>query len=95
MWVRQRIMAGRSASRASRRARSTSSGSWPSHSKVAQPQAAKRATWSVVSARLTGPSMVMPLSSNRTVSLRSRCIPARAMASWLTPSIRQPSPAIT
>ena len=72
-----------------------SSGSWPSHSKVAQPQAWKRIIWSVRSDSDTGPSMVMPLSSKRTTSRESRCMPASAIASWLTPSIRQPSPATT
>ena len=37
----------------------------------------------------------MPLSSHITISRFSRCFPARPIASWLIPSIRQPSPAMT
>ena len=42
-----------------------------------------------------GPSMEMPLSSNRTIRRPSPRWPASEIASWLMPSIRQPSPAIT
>ncbi len=41
------------------------------------------------------PSMVMRLSSHSTISRLSFRWPARSIASWLTPSIRQPSPAMT
>ena len=34
----------------------------------------------------------MPLSSQKAVSLPRPQVPASAQASWLTPSIRQPSP---
>ena len=47
-----------------------SSGSWPSHSCTDQPEAANRAFWSVTSARLTLPSIEMPLSSHITISRR-------------------------
>jgi hypothetical protein len=67
-------------------------GSWPSIDVTFQPQAAKRASWSVESESFSGPSMVTELSSNSTVSrLRRRC-PARVIASCEIPSIRQPSP---
>ena len=72
-----------------------SSGSCPSHSCTDQPEAANRAFWSVTSARLTLPSIEIPLSSHITISRLSRCFPASPIASWLIPSIRQPSPAIT
>ncbi|OHB34178.1 MAG: hypothetical protein A2882_01465 [Phenylobacterium sp. RIFCSPHIGHO2_01_FULL_70_10] len=62
---------------------------------TAQPAALKRAIWSPVSEMVASPSMVVLLSSKRTVSLLSLKRPAMEMASWLTPSIRQPSPAIT
>ncbi len=38
--------------------------------------------------------MVMLLLSQNTISLPSWWRPARPIASWLTPSIRQPSPAM-
>ena len=72
-----------------------SSGSWPSHDSTFQPEAAKRAGWSVMSLRLSLPSIEMPLLSHSTISFDSFCLPARPIASWLMPSIRQPSPAIT
>ena len=40
----------------------------------------------------TGPSIEMPLSSYSAISLLSFQAPASAQASWLMPSIRQPSP---
>ncbi len=80
---------------ASVRARSISAGSWPSQDSVRQPDAANRASWSVESDSDTAPSMVMSLSSHRTISRPSFRWPASAMASWLMPSIRQPSPAMT
>ena len=46
-------------------------------------------------ARLVGPSMVMWLSSKTQISLPSRRWPASEAASWLMPSIMQPSPAMT
>ena len=55
-------------------------------------EAWKRATWSVLSASETAPSIEMLLLSQKTISLLSLRCPASAMASWLTPSIRQPSP---
>ncbi len=95
MWVRQSIIAGHSLSLASMIARSMSSGSCPSHSCTDQPAASNRFRWSVTSLRITLPSIEMPLSSQKTISLRSFCLPASPIASWLIPSIRQPSPAIT
>ena len=62
---------------------------------VCQPEAAKRAHWSVESANATAPSMEMELSSQNTTSLLSLRWPASVMASCETPSMRQPSPAIT
>jgi hypothetical protein len=41
-----------------------------------------------------GPSIVMWLSSNTQVRPASRRWPARLAASWLIPSIKQPSPAM-
>ncbi|MNN70953.1 hypothetical protein D3C81_1868470 [compost metagenome] len=69
--------------------------SWPSMALTAQPEALKRASWSVLSDSDTLPSMVISLSSHMTQSLFSFRRPARAMASCDTPSIRQPSPAMT
>ena len=63
--------------------------------KAFQPDAWKRATWSVESESDTGPSMEMLLLSQKTTSLFSLRWPASAIASWLMPSIRQPSPAST
>ena len=40
----------------------------------------------------TLPSMLMPLSSYSATSLFSFQAPASAQASWLMPSIKQPSP---
>jgi hypothetical protein len=60
-----------------------------------QPAASKRFIWSVESDSEVGPSMEMLLSSNSTISLLSFRWPASVMASWLMPSIRQPSPAMT
>ena len=62
---------------------------------TAQPAALKRAIWSPVSDRPTTPSMVALLSSQMTVRRLSFSRAARLMASWLIPSIRQPSPAST
>ena len=45
--------------------------SWPSMALTAQPAALKRPFWSVASDSDTAPSMVMALSSHRTVSLFS------------------------
>ena len=95
MCVRQSIIAGLSVAFASPSARSMSSGSCPSHACTDHPEAANRAFWSVTSARLTFPSIEIPLSSHITISRRNRCLPASPIASWLIPSIRQPSPAIT
>ena len=50
----------------------------------------RRCTTSVV-----GPSIVTWLSSNTQISRPSPRCPASDAASWLTPSIRQPSPAMT
>ena len=73
-------------------AEAIASGSWPSMRNAFQPDALKRATWSVESDSETGPSMEMLLSSQKTISLFSLRWPASASASWLMPSIRQPSP---
>ena len=95
MSVRQAIIVGRSCFVAQRRAAAILPWSWPSTAFTAQPAALKRAIWSPVSEMVAAPSMVVLLSSNSTVSLLSLKRPAIEMASWLTPSIRQPSPAIT
>jgi hypothetical protein len=50
----QAIIAGLPAAFAAVSARSMSTGSWPSHEKTAQPEAAKRAFWSVTSEIETG-----------------------------------------
>ena len=50
--------------------------------------------WSSETASEVGPSMEIWLSSNSTISLLSLRCPASEIASWLMPSIRQPSPAI-
>ena len=95
MWVRQSTSTGASAAAAAVSARSMSSGSWPSQDSTCQPAATKRARWSVVSDSDTLPSIEMPLLSHSTIRRLSFCIPARPIASWLIPSIRQPSPAMT
>ena len=77
-------------------ARSMSSGSWPSHACTDQPAASNRCLLvGDVRRGITLPSIEMPLSSQNTMSLLSFCLPASPIASWLMPSIRQPSPAIT
>ena len=91
----QATNAARSLAFASVMARSTAAGSWPSQAWTDQPAAANRAFWSVTSARLTLPSIEMPLSSQSTISFASFCRPASPIASWLIPSIRQPSPTMT
>ena len=74
-------------------ARETAPASWPSTGPITfQPQALKRAGVSSMNQGFTGPSMLMPLSSYRAISLPRRQAPASAAASWLMPSIRQPSP---
>ncbi|MNU00426.1 hypothetical protein D3C72_2435540 [compost metagenome] len=62
---------------------------------VFQLLARKRACWSVESAIEIGPSIEMLLSSQKTISLLSLRWPASEIASWLMPSMRQPSPAST
>jgi hypothetical protein len=93
--VRQAISDGRSARRAAPIASATASGSWPSTRATDQPDAAKRNNWSSEHDSDVAPSIEMPLSSNSTISRASRRWPASEIASWLMPSIRQPSPAIT
>ncbi len=66
--------------------------SWPSISCTCQWLAWKRAVWSSDTARLVAPSMEMELLSKKAISLPSFKWPAREIASWLIPSIRQPSP---
>ncbi len=95
MRVRAAIIVGRSAVRAKASASSIAAGSWPSIATVAQPEASKRLHWSSEVASAVPPSMVVPLSSKITVSLASLRWPASEIASWLTPSIRHPSPAKT
>ncbi len=95
MTVLQAIIDGRSDIFALSMAALTASMSCPSTSITSHPAAVKRVIWSIEVDRLVAPSMVMPLSSKRTMSLDSLRCPARSMASWLTPSIRQPSPAKT
>ena len=62
---------------------------------VCQPRASKRLRWSVEvddRGRAIDRDMVVVPHHDQLSSFRW---PARSMASWLTPSIRQPSPAIT
>ena len=54
----------------------------------------KRSIWSSDTERLVGPSMEIWLSSNSTIRRPSLRCPASEIASWLMPSIRQPSPAM-
>ena len=93
--VRQAIIVGRSCALASAIAASIAAGSWPSTAIVCQPAASKRARWSRLVESEVEPSMVIWLSSHSTMRRESRRWPARSMASWLTPSIRHPSPAMT
>ncbi len=93
--VRQSIIVGRSWRFASASAASIAAGSWPSIAIVCQPAAAKRARWSMLVESEVEPSMVIWLSSHNTIRRESLRWPARSIASWLTPSIRQPSPAMT
>ncbi|MDT4863307.1 hypothetical protein FQZ97_980050 [compost metagenome] len=94
MVVLQQIRVGLSALfLAAPMALSTASASWPSTARITfQPQASKRLGVSSMNQGATWPSMEMPLSSYRATSLLSFQAPASAMASWLMPSIRQPSP---
>ena len=70
-------------------------GSWPSRRQTFQPLAANRAAWSSEHDSEVAPSIEIRLSSNSTIRRLSRKWPASEIASWLRPSIRQPSPAIT
>ena len=67
--VRQAISVGLSVSARRRAPRRSASGSWPSMRVAAQPAALKRLQLVAESASDGGPSMVMPLSSNSTISL--------------------------
>ena len=51
--------------------------------------------WSVLQERSTLPSIVISLSSQITISFLSFSLPANDITSWLIPSIRHPSPAMT
>ena len=95
MVVLAAISVGRSDFCAVSMAAAMASGSWPSIWMAFQPEALKRATWSVESDSETGPSIEMLLLSQKTISLLSFRWPASEIASWLMPSIRQPSPQIT
>ena len=77
------------------RAASTAAISCPSQASTCHWQASNRPVISSDTVMSVLPSIEMPLSSNRTISLFSFRWPAREIASWLMPSIRQPSPAIT
>ena len=88
-------MVGLSEWRAASMASAMASGSMPSMWLAFQPEAWKRATWSVESASEMLPSMEMSLLSQKTISLLSLRWPASEMASCEMPSIRQPSPART
>ena len=94
MVVLQAIITGRSPERwAAAMAASTASTSCPSTPAITcQPQASKRRGVSSMNHGETGPSIEMPLSSYSATSLFSFHAPASATASWLMPSIRQPSP---
>ena len=54
--------------------------------------ASKRFSWSIDVDRFVDPSMEIELSSHNTINLFSLRWPPRSMASWLIPSMRQPSP---
>ncbi len=95
MMVRQAISVGFLLRVANDSAAITCAGSWPSTRLVAQPCAANRFTTSSETASAVSPSIEMWLSSYSTVSLFSRRCPARPIASWLMPSIRSPSEAMT
>jgi hypothetical protein len=93
MMVRHAIMVGLSVTeRPAAIAPRISSVSWPSISSTCQPDARKRSTWSSETARLVAPSIEMELSSQKAISRPSLRWPASEIASWLMPSMRQPSP---
>jgi hypothetical protein len=71
------------------------SGSWPSIRQADHPEALNRASWSSEHDSEVAPSIEISLSSNSTIRRLSLRWPASEIASWLRPSIRQPSPAIT
>ena len=95
MVVRAAIRTGLSLVCAASRHRATSAASCPSQAQLFQPAASNRLRISPVPESAVGPSMVIWLSSNSTISLLSFRWPASPIASWLMPSIRSPSPAIT
>ena len=66
--------------------------SCPSISWTCQPDARKRSTSLSETARLVAPSIEIELLSQKAISLPSLKWPAMEIASWLMPSIRQPSP---
>ena len=93
MIVRQEIIDGRSVTAcAARIASRIASVSCPSISCTCQCAARNRAVWSSDTASPVGPSIEMLLLSKNAISLPSFRWPAREIASWLMPSIRQPSP---
>ena len=95
MIVRHAIREGLSLAFAAVMAASMASASCPSMRATSQPLAWKRASWSSEADSSVPPSMVMSLSSNSTIRRDSFRWPASEIASWLMPSIRQPSPANT
>ena len=95
MMVRQAISVGFFDRSASDSAAKIWAGSCPSTRFVAQPSALNRFNWSSDDASAAGPSSETLLSSHSTVSFSSRKCPARPAASWLMPSIRSPSEAMT
>ncbi len=95
MTVLHAISVGLSERRAASIALAMAAGSCPSIFCVAQPDASKRLPWSSDTASDVGPSIEIWLSSKRTISLLSFRCPASEIASWLMPSMRQPSPART
>ena len=92
MRVRAAMSVGRSDARAADRAQSMAAGSWPSTASVVQFEASNRLRWSSELETDGAPLIVVWLSSKIRVSLASSRWPASESASWLTPSIRQPSP---
>ena len=93
MMVRQAIIVGRSVTdRAVTIASWIASVSWPSISSTCQPEAWKRSISLSDTARLVAPSIEMELLSQKAISRPSLRWPASEMASWLMPSMRQPSP---
>jgi hypothetical protein len=94
IWVLQSTITGRSDALAAVSARSMSTGRGRRRKHLPAGGGEARALVGHVR-QATLPSMEMSLLSHSTISFDSFCMPARPIASWLMPSIRQPSPAMT